>query len=72
MNFEKIYQLLNSNTTVKLITANNAALVISFLFKSFKQNNLITIPEKELTSILSGHLFAISQIDDKYSRQPKE
>src|SRR5436190_11026331 len=72
MTFEKIYQLLNSNTTVKLITATNAPLIVSFLFKSFKQNNLITISEKELTSLLSDHIFAINQIDDKYSRQPKE
>jgi hypothetical protein len=72
MTFEKIYQLLNSNTTVKLITATNAPLIVSFLFKSFKQNNLITISEKELNSLLSDYLFAVNQIDDKYLRQPKE
>lgn len=38
MNFDRINQLLRSNTTVKLITADNAALIISFLFKSFKNN----------------------------------
>lgn len=72
MTFEKLYQLLNANTTVKLITATNAPLIISFLFKSFKQNNLITISERDLTALLSDHLFAVRQIDDKYSRQPKE
>jgi len=72
MTFEKIYQLLNANTTVKLITATNAPLIISFLFKSFKQNNLITISERDLTTLLSDHLYLISQVDNKYSRQPKE
>jgi hypothetical protein len=73
MTFEKIYQLLNANTTVKLITATNAPLIISFLFKSFKQNNLITISERDLTTLLSDQLYLIiSQVDNKYSRQPKE
>ena len=72
MTFEKIYQLLTANTTVKLITATNAPLIISFLFKAFKQNNLITISEKDLAVILSDHLYLISQTDNKYSRQPKE
>lgn len=72
MTFEKLYQLLKANTTVKLITADNAALIISFLFKAFKQNNLITIPEKDLTAFLFDHLYIISQFDGKYSRQPKE
>lgn len=72
MTFEKISQLFNSNTTIKLITANNAPLIISFLFNSFKQNNLVTIPEKDLTALLSDHLYGISQTEDRYSRQPKE
>ncbi|MBI5459910.1 DUF3375 family protein, partial [Methanobacterium sp.] len=72
MTFEKIYQLLNANTTVKLITAVNAPLIISFLFKSYKQNNLITISEKDLTTLLSDHLYLINQTENKYSRQPKE
>lgn len=72
MTFEKLYQLLNANTTVKLITATNAPLIISFLFKAFKQNNLITISEKDLITLLSDHLYHIIQIDNKYSRQPKE
>ncbi|MEJ7682786.1 MAG: hypothetical protein WKG06_33985 [Segetibacter sp.] len=50
MNFEKIYQLLKTHRTVTLITADNAALIISFLFKSFKQNQggfkTDAIPEK--------------------------
>ena len=72
MTFDKIYQLLKANTTVKLITAVNAPLIISFLSKSYKQNNLITISEKDLTTLLSDHLYIINQGENNYSRQPKE
>jgi hypothetical protein len=72
MTFEKISKLRSSSTTVKLISADNAPLIISFLFNAFKLNNLIAIFEKDLASLLSDHLFEISQIDGRYSRQPKE
>lgn len=72
MTFEKIYQLLKANTTVKLITAGNAPLIISFLFKSYKQSNLITIAEKDLISLLADHLSIINQGENKYPEQPKK
>ncbi|MDR0863719.1 MAG: DUF3375 domain-containing protein [Candidatus Symbiothrix sp.] len=60
MTFEKINQLLKINTTVKMITADNAPLVIGFLFKSFKQeqDNLISnsIIERDLVSNLTDYL----------------
>ncbi|MBI5326863.1 MAG: DUF3375 domain-containing protein [Deltaproteobacteria bacterium] len=72
MTFEKIYQLLKANTTIKLITADNAPLIISFLFKSYKQSNLITFSEKDLISLLTDHLYITNQGENRYSRQPKE
>lgn len=76
MTFEKTYQLLKLNTTVKLITADNAPLIISFLFKSFKQNqsNTIsnTILERELVTLLTDFLFVVNQDESKFPRQPKE
>lgn len=76
MTFEKIYQLLKTNTTVKLITADNAALIISFLFKSFKQNQngfkTDTISEKELTDFLSDYLYIPNKDEVQFPRQPKQ
>lgn len=72
MTFEKLQQLLKTSTTVKLITADNAPLIISFLFKSFKQNNLITITERELITLLSDHLYLINKDENRYPQQPKE
>jgi len=76
MTFEKINQLLKINTTVKMITADNAPLIIGFLFKSFKQtqNNFIlnSISEQDLVSLLDDYLFAVNQDEALYPKKPKE
>jgi len=76
MTFDKIYQLLKTHRTVTLITADNAALIISFLFKSFKQNQngfkTDTISEKELTEFLSDYLYFLNKDDNQFTRQPKQ
>lgn len=76
MTFEKIYQLLKSHRTVTLITADNAALIISFLFKSFKQNQNAfktdTISDKELTELLSDFLYFLNKDEIQFTRQPKQ
>lgn len=76
MTFEKIYQLLKTHRTVTLITADNAALIISFLFKSFKQNqngfNTGIISEKDLTEQLSDYLYFLNKDEVQFPRQPKQ
>ena len=76
MTFEKIYQLLKSHRTVTLITADNAAMIISFLFKSFKLNQngfkADTISEKELIEFLSDYLYILNKDENQFTRQPKQ
>jgi cell division protein FtsB len=72
MTFEKIYQLLKLNTTVKLITADNAPLIISFLFKSFKQNQSNTVLERDLVTLLTDFLFVVNQDESQFPRKSKE
>ena len=76
MTFEKIYQLLKSNTTVKLITADNSPLIIGFLFKSFKQSEggfkTDTISEKDLTDKLSDYLYILNKDEVQFPQQPKK
>lgn len=76
MTFDKIYQLLKSNTTVKLITADNAPLIIGFLFKSFKQSQgsaiSNTIIERDLITLLTDYLFTVNQDEILYPKQPKD
>jgi hypothetical protein len=73
---EKINQLLKMNTTVKMVTADNAPLIIGFLFKSFKQeqDKLISnyLTERELTSNLTDYLYVINQDEVLYPRKSKE
>lgn len=75
MTFEKIYQLLKTNTTVKLITADNAPLIISFLFKAFKQNQdsglTGAITERDLITLLTDHLYVINNEEVRYPKSPK-
>lgn len=76
MTFEKIYQLLKTHRTVTLITADNAALIISFLFRSFKQNQngfkTDTISEKDLADQLSDYLYILNKDELQFPRQPKQ
>ena len=76
MTFDKIYRLLKSNTTVKLITADNAPLIIGFLFKSFKQSQGSTISntiiERDLVTLLTDYLFTVNQDEILYPKQPKD
>jgi len=74
--FNTIYQLLKTHRTVTLITADSAALIISFLFKSFKQNpngfKTETISEKDLTEQLADYLYILNKDEVKFPRQPKQ
>ena len=76
MTFEKLYQLLKSNTTVKLITAEHASLIISFLFKAFKQNQngfqADAISEKDLAEQLSDYLYPLNKDKLQFPKQSKQ
>lgn len=61
MQYEEIKMLLRSNTTIKLLTADNAPLIISFFFQIFKHQNYSSIVENEITSKLDDHLYQINQ-----------
>lgn len=76
MTFEKISQLLKTNTTVKLLTADNAAFILSFFFKAFKQNtdgfNIDKISEKDLVSLLTDHIYSIREGTARFPKPPKQ
>lgn len=76
MTFEKINQLLKNHRTVTLIVADNAALIISFLFKSFKQNhdglNSEAIPEKQLIDLLEDYLYILNKDEVLFPQQAKQ
>lgn len=61
MEYEEIKYILDSNKTVSLLRADNAPLIISFIYFHFKKNNQITIPNSELVSSLSDYLYALRE-----------
>lgn len=76
MTFDQIYQLLKTHRTVTLITADSAALIISFLHKAFKQNpngfKTDTILEKHLTDHLTDYLYILNKDEIQFPRQAKQ
>lgn len=76
MTFDEIQQLLKANTTIKLITAGNAAVIISFLFTTFKKNqsSLKTdvIQEKELVAYLTDTLYLLNEDTILYPKEASE
>ncbi len=76
MNFQKITQLLKSHRTVILIAADNAPLIINFLFKSFKQNDdglkSDAIAEKDLITTLTDYLYALNRDEIQFPKPAKQ
>ncbi|MCU0442333.1 MAG: DUF3375 domain-containing protein [Bacteroidia bacterium] len=71
MTYDAIVNLLKGNTTVKLITADNAPLIISFIYKAFKKDNRNTLPENEIIALLDDHLYQINHPEKLYPKQAK-
>ena len=59
---DEIKRLISFSPTVRLFRARTAPLILSFLYKEFKEKNLITISGFELTSLLADY---IETLDDK-------
>lgn len=76
MTFDKIYQLLKTHRTVTLITADNAALIISFLFRAFKQDQdgfvKGTILEKDLTELLADYLYSVNKDEILFPKDSRQ
>ncbi len=73
MTFEKIYFLLKSSTTVKLLRADNAPLIISALFHIFNNGaKRDVVTETEFLRQLGDFLLVINQDEVKYPNDPKE
>lgn len=56
MQHDEIKRLISFSPTVKILRAKNAPLIISFLFKEFKERNVITVSAYELINHLSEYI----------------
>lgn len=72
MTFDEITLLLKTNTSIKLIMAGDAPLIISFLYNTFKQNasslQADAIPEKELSDALIDTLYRLNEESEIYPK----
>ena len=76
MTYKEIGQLLKNHTSIRLLKADNAPLIISFLFSLFKEDLSNQeeggIREKELVSQLSDQLYILNEIDKIYPKSPAD
>jgi len=74
MNYEYLDRLRQSHPAWKLLTADSAPLVISFLEKAFIDGNIRSISESRLEEHLEDYLIYIRSIygDESYPRTPSE
>ncbi|MBK8009943.1 MAG: DUF3375 domain-containing protein [Deltaproteobacteria bacterium] len=61
MNYDALESLRRSHPAWRLLMADHAPLVISFLFATFIRPNVRSIPEQELSSRLDDHLFHLRE-----------
>lgn len=59
MDFRTLETLRRTHPAWRLLTADHAPLIASFLYRSFIAPNLRTIPEPQLVTQLDGHLHAL-------------
>jgi hypothetical protein len=64
MDYEKLQVLFAKSSSMKLLRARHAPLIISFLYKEFKIPNKITIPNYELVDKLADYLEALNFHDE--------
>lgn len=76
MSYEEISQLLKNHTSVRLLKADHAPLIISFLFSVFKEGISTQeeggIKEKELAGYLSDQLYVLNEPERRYPKSPTD
>lgn len=74
MDYEYIDRLKQTHPALKLLAADNAPLIISFLFKVFVEPNIRALPFSELQSRLGDYIFKLREIhgSELYPRSAKE
>ena len=59
MNYTQLQNILSQSPSIKLLRAKNAPLILSFLYREFKETNRITIANHELVDSLADYLESI-------------
>ncbi|NJK69091.1 MAG: DUF3375 domain-containing protein [Oscillatoriales cyanobacterium RU_3_3] len=73
MEYEQIKHELKTSAIIKLLRSQNAALIISFLYKQFKVSQKNSVAQIDLETKLSDYLEFLQDIyPEAYRRSPKE
>lgn len=76
MTYEEISQLLKNHTSIRLLKADHAPLIISFLSSVFKEGISNQeeggIKEKELADLLSDRLYVLNESEKRYPKSPSD
>ncbi|SDF93516.1 Protein of unknown function [Methanolobus vulcani] len=73
MEYQDIKRLKDNHPSLKLLNADNSPLIISFLYRKFKENNVSTVPKNKLESSLSDYLYSLKEDGiGAYPRTPSE
>ncbi len=65
MDYERLTSLLANSAAVKLLRAKTAPLILSFLYREFKEKNRLIISNHELVNRLSDYLDAVGLLDEE-------
>lgn len=73
MDHDYLEKLKQTHPTLRLLVADNAPLIISFLHRVFIQPNQRALPQAELTSRLNDYLFSLREIygEEKYPKSAR-
>ncbi len=74
MDFHYLEQLKATHPTLRLLTADNAPLIISFLFRIFIEPNRRSVPGQELETLLADYLYQLHDIlgEERFPRSARE
>ena len=74
MDYRSLENLRRTNPAWRLLLADHAPMVISFLHKAFVQPNVRAMAEPELTSKLDDHLYALREIsgEDAFPKRAEQ
>jgi hypothetical protein len=61
VDYRTLEQLRKSNPAWRLLVADNAPMIVSFLYKTFIQPNVRTMPQLELSSHLADYLYGLRE-----------
>lgn len=65
MNYEQVKNIVKNSPTIKILRSNNAALIISFLYNQFRENNEQPILNSTLVQKLADYIDELDYRDEE-------